>query len=428
MVRKRSGSVEVVHTPDEVLGPEWARCPDRTPRRVESQYAVSELARRAGVSLVICEAAVGHRLPAHAERRRISGAIASWREGSRIVVFTDAARSAFVWTRALPTRFDGVRWVEYRTPPRIAAVRRELSRLTIRPDAPSIAEETAEDRNEVVRVLCSKLLPGRPGTAAGVQALVDHVVGSEDVGKIRRLWRTIGEISLLDLDCGSGEWLGAAAEVLEPIYLACLDRMRSFVDDAAAAGDGRRPEFLSDLRSIVEAAEDDRQNDGPEEYVRRLLVQRNLYGVAKGRGDLRATGERLARYARRRRGRGVGEKVVDANIVLLRGATGAAVRARVRAGRVGGRAVRVWERSDLGEAAEILSQTAMMLRAKREAREGSREVRSGMESLRRRRDALLTRMEVAIRRGDIDPHPSLVLNAALLRPAPASFDLVRREE
>jgi len=45
------------------------------------------------------------------------------------------------------------------------------------------------------------------------------------------MYQAISEISILDPMCGSGAFLFAALNVLEPLYEACLDRMQSFVDE-----------------------------------------------------------------------------------------------------------------------------------------------------------------------------------------------------
>ena len=39
-------------------------------------------------------------------------------------------------------------------------------------------------------------------------------------------------ISVLDPTCGSGAFLFAALNILEPLYTACLEGMRGFLDDA----------------------------------------------------------------------------------------------------------------------------------------------------------------------------------------------------
>ena len=46
-----------------------------------------------------------------------------------------------------------------------------------------------------------------------------------------RFWQAVEHITVLDPTCGSGAFLFAALNVLEPLYEACLDRMAAFVAD-----------------------------------------------------------------------------------------------------------------------------------------------------------------------------------------------------
>jgi hypothetical protein len=48
---------------------------------------------------------------------------------------------------------------------------------------------------------------------------------------LRAFWTAIQKITVLDPTCGSGAFLFAAANILEPLYEACLDRMEAFVAD-----------------------------------------------------------------------------------------------------------------------------------------------------------------------------------------------------
>lgn len=72
----------------------------------------------------------------------------------------------------------------------------------------------------------------------------DVITNSEGPELLRAFWHAIvgrtpeksnekfeNGISILDPACGSGAFLFAALNILEPLYDACLDRMRVFVDD-----------------------------------------------------------------------------------------------------------------------------------------------------------------------------------------------------
>ena len=60
------------------------------------------------------------------------------------------------------------------------------------------------------------------------QDVIQYCEGPE---LLRALWTAIQKITVLDPTCGSGAFLFAAANILEPLYEACLDRMEAFVAD-----------------------------------------------------------------------------------------------------------------------------------------------------------------------------------------------------
>ena len=100
--------------------------------------------------------------------------------------------------------------------------------------------------------------------------------------KIRRrrraapFWKALKAVSVLDPTCGSGAFLFAALNILEPLYNACLDAMRGFLDDLRRSRRKHRPEKLRDLREAL--AEVDRH--ASERYaILKSIVIGNLYGV-----------------------------------------------------------------------------------------------------------------------------------------------------
>ena len=59
-------------------------------------------------------------------------------------------------------------------------------------------------------------------------------------------------VSVLDPTCGSGAFLFAALNILEPLYEACLDRMQAFVEDLEAFGRQASPEEVRGLPPVLE--------------------------------------------------------------------------------------------------------------------------------------------------------------------------------
>ena len=113
---------------------------------------------------------------------------------------------------------------------------------------------------------------------------VDVVAQSEGPELLRAFWhalygnqeRSDTGISVLDPTCGSGAFLFAALNVLEPLYTACLEGMRGFLDDAERSERKRSPEHLGDFRRILEQMD---QHPSERYFVLKSIVLNNLYGV-----------------------------------------------------------------------------------------------------------------------------------------------------
>jgi type I restriction-modification system DNA methylase subunit/uncharacterized protein YlzI (FlbEa/FlbD family) len=83
-------------------------------------------------------------------------------------------------------------------------------------------------------------------------------------------------ISVLDPTCGSGAFLFAALNILEPLYEACLDRMQVFLDELESSGQKHRSDKFVDFRRILERIE---QHPNRRYFVLKSIILNNLYGV-----------------------------------------------------------------------------------------------------------------------------------------------------
>ncbi len=112
----------------------------------------------------------------------------------------------------------------------------------------------------------------------------DVIAQSEGPELLRAFWhalygnreRSDTGISVLDPACGSGAFLFAALNVLEPLYTACLEGMRGFLDDAERSERKRSPEHLGDFRRILEQVE---KHPSERYFILKSIVLNNLYGV-----------------------------------------------------------------------------------------------------------------------------------------------------
>ena len=104
----------------------------------------------------------------------------------------------------------------------------------------------------------------------------DAIRWAEGPELVRAFWKAMKAISILDPTVGSGAFLFAALNVLEPFYNACLDAMRGLLDDMAHSQRKHRPEKMSDFRRVLEKVE---QHPSERYFVLKSIVINNLYGV-----------------------------------------------------------------------------------------------------------------------------------------------------
>ena len=84
------------------------------------------------------------------------------------------------------------------------------------------------------------------------------------------------DVSVLDPTCGSGAFLFAALNILEPLYTACLEGMRGFLDDHARSQRKRGPGHLSDFKRVLAEV---REHHSEGYFILKSIVLNNLYGV-----------------------------------------------------------------------------------------------------------------------------------------------------
>ena len=83
-------------------------------------------------------------------------------------------------------------------------------------------------------------------------------------------------VSVLDPTCGSGAFLFAALNILEPLYSACVDGMGGFLNDLELSRRQRSPNALSDFRQVLERLD---KHPSDRYFILKSIVLNNLYGV-----------------------------------------------------------------------------------------------------------------------------------------------------
>ena len=104
----------------------------------------------------------------------------------------------------------------------------------------------------------------------------DVIAGSEGPELVRAFWRAISQISILDPTCGSGAFLFAALNILEPIYVTCLEAMQGLLDDLERTGRRHHPDTMRDFREVLDGVAD---HASERYFILKSIIVSNLYGV-----------------------------------------------------------------------------------------------------------------------------------------------------
>ncbi len=104
----------------------------------------------------------------------------------------------------------------------------------------------------------------------------DVIQNCEGPDLLRAMWHAIEKVTVLDPTCGSGAFLFAALNILEPLYQACLNRMEGFLDELDRSDDKSHPEKYSDFRKVLENVQ---AHPNRRYFVLKNIILNNLYGV-----------------------------------------------------------------------------------------------------------------------------------------------------
>ena len=105
------------------------------------------------------------------------------------------------------------------------------------------------------------------------QDVIENCEGPE---LLRAFWSAITQVTVLDPTCGSGAFLFAALNILEPLYDACLDRMQVFLDELRYAGESPYPKKYADFREILNRVD---EHANRNYFILKSIIINNLYGV-----------------------------------------------------------------------------------------------------------------------------------------------------
>ena len=102
----------------------------------------------------------------------------------------------------------------------------------------------------------------------------DVIATTDDPDVLLALWNAIERISVVDPTCGSGAFLFAALNVLQPLYELCLDRMAVLMQEQGGRA-GAHP-ALTTFRAVLQQVA---HHPNREYFVLKSIIVNNLYGL-----------------------------------------------------------------------------------------------------------------------------------------------------
>ena len=98
----------------------------------------------------------------------------------------------------------------------------------------------------------------------------DVLENIDDPDFVRHFYKSLKSVTILDPTCGSGAFLFAAMNILEPLYETCIERMEQFT-----AEEPRKYKFFHEV--LTEVNSEEHPNLGY--YIYKTIILNNLYGV-----------------------------------------------------------------------------------------------------------------------------------------------------
>ncbi|MEK7846087.1 MAG: DNA methyltransferase, partial [Nitrospinota bacterium] len=99
----------------------------------------------------------------------------------------------------------------------------------------------------------------------------DVIENTDDPDLVKHFYKAIRNITVLDPTCGSGAFLFAVLNILEPLYEACIQRMEDYVSESPKG----RYKFFED--TLADAKSDKHPNI--QYFIYKSIILNNLYGV-----------------------------------------------------------------------------------------------------------------------------------------------------
>ena len=113
------------------------------------------------------------------------------------------------------------------------------------------------------------------------QFVQDVIEDTNDPEFLKAFYKSLNSVTIIDPTCGSGAFLFAAMNILEPLYEACIMRMRAFVDDEDRTNKEEKKTFSHKHKYFREVLENIQSPQHPnlQYFIYKSIILRNLYGV-----------------------------------------------------------------------------------------------------------------------------------------------------
>jgi hypothetical protein len=108
------------------------------------------------------------------------------------------------------------------------------------------------------------------------QLAQDIIENCYDPELVWSFYQAINKITVLDPTCGSGAFLFAALNILEPLYEGCLEQMQIFIDDLFVPANHNAAKALENFHQILEQIN---LHNNRKYFILKSIIINNLYGV-----------------------------------------------------------------------------------------------------------------------------------------------------
>ncbi len=109
----------------------------------------------------------------------------------------------------------------------------------------------------------------------------DAIENTNDPDFLKSFYKSLNTVTIIDPTCGSGAFLFAAMNILEPLYHACIMRMRAFTEDEDRLNEQKKQSFSNKHKYFREVLENIQGEQHPnlEYFIYKSIILNNLYGV-----------------------------------------------------------------------------------------------------------------------------------------------------